>query len=424
MTASSDSGFQGTKIRIPRAEYLRVADTTGMSEEDYVVWKQFVRTQFANLRVYPEGLGSWNVELSSKKRTDRGYQSFINSISPAAASPFYVELANAPTSRGYKVHKGQSGFYRSASPPEASPSDVELADLPKSENHPIDTDWLGSYSCPNAGIPILRLYVDRIQSCSREQPSCTQWDLAAVVLRHELGHHVSRLTPEEAQAYDSSTKNAETCRPETAAQLFAWLTSDSAGRALIEKLDLKPGSGQATAYNRFWFFVQFAEGSLTASQSKLSPPYVVRPGWTLAWQLTQSPKYAEFKVPGAIRKNVACRASMETQCSALAAQVGVGSVWPIIETLGFELSRLLDGDGEKWHSAGYSLGDDDMPCWQSKLDHLLRLYSLWAQHDIADVSCFFSKTICAFGFMQPRDDLFRFWFITSEQESDALGWEL
>lgn len=147
-----------------------------------------------------------------------------------------------------------------------------------------DRHWLlGSYCARRR---VIALYPQAIARAAAGLPlglRASARDVLRVVLLHELGHHVSPGDDHERRAYNSAKADAATSRLETAAQAFAWLTSDAEGRALLEHLS----QGVSPAYRAYQAL--FGQASSCSGSPRL--------GWLSAWQLSQFPSCADLPLP-------------------------------------------------------------------------------------------------------------------------------
>lgn len=141
-------------------------------------------------------------------------------------------------------------------------------------------EYLGCYFSEPATIV---LKIDRIvrEAAALE---CAPSRLLGIVLRHELGHHMAPTDSHEDHSYDCTGASAATCRAETAAQLFCWLTSTDDERSIMRKLSESSGP----AYQLYQPFLTLAghEGcSLISAWQLCESREVVAPfvrGWSAA----------------------------------------------------------------------------------------------------------------------------------------------
>lgn len=158
---------------------------------------------------------------------------------------------------------------------------------PEHNEGDIDGGWLGSYNFANAAITLYVGGITRVAAVI----GCSTRRLGRIVLKHELGHHAAPGTDEERSRYVSCSTNEATCRAETAAQLFAWYTSDAADRnVMLQRLDRY----LSEAYRMY-------QELLRCSQAVSSPDGDVRAegirlGWINAWQLVQAADRASLMV--------------------------------------------------------------------------------------------------------------------------------
>lgn len=189
---------------------------------------------------------------------------------------------------------------------------IELRLKARAKDPIIDQGYLGTYHRGQEG-PVITLYPDAIETAAASYGY--PWvELASKVLRHELGHHASFWEDEEEAKYDSRTANAATCRLETAAQLFAWLTGNAESRNLIAHF----AEHQPTAYSVYKSFLSHGSGGNSL-------------GWMSAWQFSQYPREAFVLLPEA-NLQVHQTDTMRNASASICAQLVTAGAcpWPII----------------------------------------------------------------------------------------------
>lgn len=247
-----------TRIAIPLAPGFVIQHDAGPEYEHFI---SIVADELFQIRLHPEGLGNG---LPSWRTTSRPSDSEV---------AFWLQRVRDSLNR-----KNRSILAK-----------LVLTKSPATcDEKEIDAGWLGSY-CVSNGSAEVRLYVDSIESTAKDL-GCSSRDLARIVLKHEIGHHVAPATTEEMAEYNSRSTNAQTSRVETAAQLFAWFTSDAADRDLMRKwLDRYPSD----AYRIYQELLGFAAGK------HRSHPCKFRPGWITAWELSLEADHIETPLPTA-----------------------------------------------------------------------------------------------------------------------------
>ncbi len=325
------------RILIAEATTLQVINRAGLNIVEFEQWEVFVRRELSELRVHPEGLGAWSIGPANSRTPDAGYSKFLQETGPAAASPFRVELVEPPPDP--ELASGQPG---------------KLGSLDS-----VNPDLLGSYNAnacyvasggPTTKVSdeaVIELYVSRIQHCAKRYAQGDPWPLASIVLRHELGHHIARTTPEERRLRVYSNNNPEACRPEAAAQLFAWLTGDDASRQLMKHLH---GNGPGNSDNAYTVYLHFVDFAMGKCNREIDTAASLRPGWMLSWQLVQHPKKVSLSISRSLvdSESAGDQAphSLQTQIHGLASKIDAHgpSTWPILAALGQDFDELAAGD--------------------------------------------------------------------------------
>lgn len=179
-------------------------------------------------------------------------------------------------------------------------------------------EYLGRY---RQGLGIIELKVDAIEAAAASLGKVAE-DLLRVVLRHEIGHHIAPTTPGEAMQYDSENANAPTARAETAAQLFAFMTSPPHEQDVLRMLS----EVQPPAYRMFEHFLQLTGGP------GLSP--------ITAWQLCES-----SEMLAAFADSWSGHARLLRELPDFVARRPPAMVWPALQQLAqIRIEELVRGE--------------------------------------------------------------------------------
>jgi hypothetical protein len=219
--------------------------------------------------------------------------------------------------------------------------------LTSSEELAIDRGHLGSYRAGQNGAGEIYLYADLIVKASGHL-GCSAREMRKLVLRHELGHHVAPATAQEMADYDSDSYPAtpSTCRVETAAQLFAWLTSEAAGRDLMTLRALRRVElNTQLAYVAYVHFIKFATNR---------PAGGIRAGWLMAWQLSQEFDYARLTLPKRYENRFYF---LREQIKLLRENIGPGSTWPVVSAMQCEFESMIDSSHVSIAALGPQVGN-------------------------------------------------------------------